>query len=215
VLRHRPGERSAIIPRVSDVKRASGPGGRPPNPEAGRQIIQAAQKLLAMDGFAGMSIEAVAAEAGVAKTTIYRRWRDKVELTTAALADLLPLVVPEATGSTYHDLVALLDHNRRAIDMGLIGTLLTEERRNPKLLETFRQLALRPRVALLREMLAAGVERGEVRADADLDAACDLILGAFLFRYLAERRPDAGWPNRIADTIWPALKRPDNQADLQ
>jgi AcrR family transcriptional regulator len=194
---------------VTHTNRGGSPGGRPPNPEADRKILEAAQKLLVMDGFVGMSIEAVAAEAGVAKTTIYRRWRDKAELATAAIGALLPLVVPQPTGSTYDDLIMLLDHNRRSIDMGLPGTLLAEERRNPQLLEAFRERVIRPRVAQLREILHAGVERGEVRVDADLDAACDLIFGAFLFHYLTEGRPDAGWAHRIADTIWPALSRPD------
>jgi AcrR family transcriptional regulator len=194
---------------VTNAKPGGSPGGRPRNPEADRQIIAAARKLLAMDGFAGMSIEGVATEARVAKTTIYRRWRNKAELATAVIADHLPLVVPEGTGSTYDDLVAQLEHNRRVIDTGLFGTLLAEERRNPQLLEAFREGILRPRAAMLREILRAGVERGEVRTDSDLDAACDVILGAFLFHYLAQGRPDPGWPQRIADTIWPALRAPD------
>lgn len=194
------------IPRVTDVEHGGRPGGRPKDPEADRRIIEAAQKLLAMEGFSGMSIEGVAAESGVAKTTIYRRFRDKAELVIAAIADVVPQMIPEPTGGTYEDLVTQLDFNRRVFDPALPGTLLVEERRNPQLLEAFREHVAGPRIALLRQVLDAGVARGEVRADADLDAACDLILGAFLFRYIAEGRPDEDWPRRVADTIWPALK---------
>lgn len=189
---------------MTDAKRGR-PGGRPQDPEADRRIIAAAQKLLASQGYGGMSIEGVAAESGVAKTTIYRRFRNKAELVTAAIADVLPQAVPEPTGSTYEDLVEQLDFNRRVFDPAVPGSLLVEERRNPELLAAFREQVARPRLALLRDVLEAGVERGQVRRDADLDAACDLILGAFLFRYIAEGRPDERWPRRVADAIWPAL----------
>jgi AcrR family transcriptional regulator len=182
-------------------------GGRPQDPEADRRIVAAAQKLLANEGFNRMSIEAVAAESCVAKTTIYRRFRDKADLATAAIADLLPLV-PGPTGDAYADVLAQLDFNRRVIDMALPGTLLAEERRNPERIEGFRERVLRPRVAILRGILETGIERGELRPDLDLDAASDLILGSFLFSYLADGRPDPDWPRRVADTVWPALKAP-------
>jgi AcrR family transcriptional regulator len=190
---------------VATAKQAGAPG-RPPDPEADRRIMDAAKKLLAIEGFSRMSIEGVAAEAGVAKTTIYRRWSSKAALVTAAIADLLPMAVPDPTGSTYDDLVAQLEHNRRTIDMALPGTLLAEERRNPALVETFRERVVRPRIGMLRAILEAGVEQGRVRPGADLDAAIDLVLGAFLFHYLAWGQPDADWPRRIADAIWPALR---------
>jgi AcrR family transcriptional regulator len=182
-------------------------GGRPPDPEADRRIVAAAQKLLATQGFTRMSIEAVAAESGIAKTTIYRRFRDKADLATAAIAELLP-AVPQSTGNTYEDVVAQLDFNRRVIDMALPGTLLAEEQRNPEDIKGFRDRVLSKRVAILHEILEGGIERGELRPDLDLDAASDLILGAFLFHYLADGRPDPEWPRRVADTVWPALKAP-------
>lgn len=196
------------IPRVIDAKRGRRPGGRPPDPEADRRIIEAAQKLLALQGFSGMSIEGVAAESGVAKTTIYRRFSDKTELATAAIHDLIPVASPEATGATYDDLLEQLAFVRRVVDLGLAGTVLAEERRNPRLLALFRERVTGPRIAQLRGILETGVERGEVRADADLDAACDLILGAFVAHYLAQGRPDEAWPRRLLDTLWPALAAP-------
>jgi AcrR family transcriptional regulator len=191
----------------AEAKQASAPG-RPPDPEADRRIMEAAKKLIAVEGFSRMSIEGVAAEAGVAKTTIYRRWPSKAALVTAAIADLLPVATPETTGSAYDDLVTQLEHNRRTIEIALPGTLLAEEGRNPELLATFRERVLRPRVAFMRGILEAGVERGQVRDDADLDATLDMVMGAFLFHYLANGRPDEAWPQRIADTIWPALAAP-------
>jgi AcrR family transcriptional regulator len=197
------------IPRVTDAKREGRPGGRPPDPEADRRIIEAAQKLMALQGFDGMSIEGVAAESGVAKTTIYRRFSDKTELAIAAIRDLIPIAVPQPTGATYDDLLEQLTFIRGVVDMGLAGTVLAEERRNPKLLDLFRERVTGPRIAQLRGILETGVEHGEVRADADLDAACDLIAGAFLAHYLAEGRPDEAWARRLLDTLWPALAAED------
>jgi AcrR family transcriptional regulator len=190
---------------VTQAARSGRPGGRPPDPEADRRILAAAQKLLALQGFSGMSIEGVAAESGVAKTTIYRRFSDKTELATAAIHDIIPVAVPQPTGATYDDLLAQVEFIREVVDTGLVGTVLAEERRNPRLLDLFREQVTGPRFAQLRGILETGVESGELRADLDLDAACDLIVGAFLARYLGQGRPDEAWPRSLVDTVWPGL----------
>jgi AcrR family transcriptional regulator len=187
---------------VSGAKR----GGRPPDPEADERILAAAQKLLATQGFSRMSIEAVAAESGVAKTTIYRRFSDKADLATAAIADLIPRTVPEPTGDAYHDLLVQLDFNRRVLDMAVIGTPLVEERSNPGLLDTFRERVVGPRMEILRRIIELGIERGQLRADLDADAVADLVMGAFLFRYLAAGHPDEDWPRRVLDSVWAGLR---------
>jgi AcrR family transcriptional regulator len=191
---------------VTDAKRARRPGGRPQDPEADRRIVAAAQKLLATEGFGRMSIEAVAAESGVAKTTIYRRYSDKTELAVAAIAELVPVAVPEPAHDAYRDLLAHLDFIRRTFDTAFLGALLGEERRNPGLLQTFRERIVEARVAIFREIVEAGIERGELRPDLDVDAAADLVIGSFFFRYLAEGRPDEDWPRRVLDAVWPALR---------
>ena len=71
-----------------------GPG-RPRDPQADRAILKATIELLAEDGFGGLSIEAVAARAGVGKTTVYRRWPSKVPLVVDALTHMKPpMAVP-------------------------------------------------------------------------------------------------------------------------
>jgi AcrR family transcriptional regulator len=185
---------------------SGGRRGRPQDPDADERIIAAAQKLLATEGFSRMSIEGVATESGVAKTTIYRRFTDKVELATAAIAEIIPLALPEPTGNAYEDIVAQLDVNRRRIDMSFVGTLLAEEPRSPQLLQAFRERVLGVRERILRTILEKGIEQGDVRPDLDVEAAIDLIFGSFLFRYIHEGRPDEDWPRRVMDVLWPALK---------
>ena len=185
---------------------SGGRPGRPPDPEAYERIVSAAQKLIATEGFSRMSIERVAAESGVAKTTIYRRFANKVELAVAAIAERIPVAVPEPTGNAYEDLVAQLEFNRSVIDTGFLGALLAEERHSPQLLEIFRERVLGTRARILRAILTTGIEQGDLRADLDIEATIDLIFGSFVSRYLFDGRPAEDWPKRVVDSIWPALK---------
>jgi AcrR family transcriptional regulator len=59
--------------------------GRPRDPQVDQAILTATLELLGDDGFDGLSIEAVAARAGVGKTTVYRRWPSKIPLVVDAL----------------------------------------------------------------------------------------------------------------------------------
>jgi AcrR family transcriptional regulator len=180
--------------------------GRPPDPEADQRIIAATQKLLATEGFGRLTIEGVASESGVAKTTIYRRYDDKVELATAAIAEMIPVAVPRSTGEAYEDLVAQLEFNRRTIDLGIPGALLAEERRSPQVLAAFRARVVAPRIEIFEEILAAGIEAGQLRADLDFDAAFDLVFGTIFAHYVAKGPPAEDWPRRVIDAIWPALR---------
>jgi AcrR family transcriptional regulator len=83
---------------------SSGRPGRPPDREADARIIAAAQKLLATEGFTRMSIEAVAAESGVAKTTIYRRWPSKGALIADCLVDAFG--PPPLEGASRYEVLA-------------------------------------------------------------------------------------------------------------
>ncbi|MEX2196309.1 MAG: TetR/AcrR family transcriptional regulator [Thermoleophilaceae bacterium] len=185
-----------------------GPGGRPQDRGVDRRILEAAMKLLAEEGFTRMSIEAVAAEAGVAKTTIYRRFSGKVDLVSAALNEFLAQMDPVELGSAREELVVHLQHNRERIDPAIPGSLLAEEEANPALLEVFRERVIHPRFAMIGETLRRGIERGELRSDLDTDAATQLLVGAFFAHYLHRGRPDEDWPERVVDAVWPSLAPP-------
>lgn len=194
-----------MIRRVSDTPATRRPGGRPQDPGADERILQATIKLLSEQGFTRMSIEAVAAEAGVAKTTIYRRFTDKVDLVSAALNKYLAQMDPVELGSAREELITHLRHNLERIDPAIPGSLLAEEAANPQLLAGFRERVIHPRFAMVRETLERGIERGELRAGLDTDAATQLLMGAFFAHYLHRGRPDDDWPERVVDAIWPAL----------
>ncbi|MGH2503871.1 MAG: helix-turn-helix domain-containing protein, partial [Ktedonobacterales bacterium] len=77
--------------------------GRPRSAQADQAILDAALELIAQEGIQGMSIEGVAARAGVGKTTIYRRWPNKDALALDALRTVKPPIVSFDTGNLRSD----------------------------------------------------------------------------------------------------------------
>jgi AcrR family transcriptional regulator len=184
--------------------------GRPRDPAIEEAILDAAVTRLALDGYARMSIEAVARDAGVTKPTLYRRYPTKADLAVAALARVAAAEPVVDTGSTRDDLVGMLRAFRRSLtstrSLALLGTVLSEEAHTPELAALWRDRLLRPRRAGLRAALARGVARGEVRADADLDVAVNLLVGSFYARHLTGDGIPADWPRRVVDAVWVGLE---------
>jgi AcrR family transcriptional regulator len=184
-------------------------GGRPRSIAADRAILEATFRALTEAGYAQMSIEAVAAAAGVGKTTIYRRYPTKRELAAAAITAMtvvgpLPVDLDVRTA-----LIGLLTQGREAVvgqrAMTMIGTLLVEERREPELIAMFRERVIGPRRRLLLGLLTAAQARGELRPDADIEVAADMVVGALFAHYLAGEPVDDHWIARLVDTLMLAV----------
>ena len=179
--------------------------GAPKDPEADRLILETAHRLLREVGYDRLTMDAVAREAGVARTTVYRRYRDKAELVSAAIQTLRTPSKRSATGDARRDLVAHLDNVRRNYGISLAGALLMEEPHNPRLLELFRERMVLPQRQIVADTLREGIERGQVRPDADLERILDLLLGAFFAAVFASGRPGPDWPEATVAALWPAL----------
>ena len=186
------------------------PAGRPRSAEADRAILDATIKLLYEEGYVGMSIEAVAEVAGVGKTTVYRRYRDKADLVTAAIASMRDLNEMPDSGDTRADLLAMLQDfvrsKERMQDMRLVGTLWAEQERNPELVKLFRERVIGPRRKMVVEVLRRGQERGELRADLDPNLVTEMMVGAHFARQFNGRAFPKDWADQIVATIWPALE---------
>jgi AcrR family transcriptional regulator len=181
------------------------PPGRPLDPEVDRAILAAAGEIFVRDGFQNMTLPGVAAAAGVAKTTVYRRYPNTVKLVLATISHLNTGAPPPDTGSARDDLNTVLDLVRIRFDLSVTGTLLTEEREHPELLEAARRQMIVPAIDRFRTVLEAGIDRGQVAPDLDLDAAAHALLGSFFIRYLETGRPGKGWAAGIVDSLWPAF----------
>src|SRR6266567_8181780 len=153
--------------------------GRPRSEQADRAILDAALSLFAESGPGGLCIEKVAARAGVGKATIYRRWPGKEDLLLDALAAVkLPLPAPKGK-SVRSDLVALLGamcaesaDPRRARQFALLHG---EGLRYPRLMARYMETVVEPRREVVRSLLRRGVATGELRQDADVEAALFML----------------------------------------
>lgn len=183
--------------------------GRPRSGEAERRILDAALSHLAGQGYSRMSLDAIAAEAGASKPTIYRRWRSKADLATAALRTLQLSEPRVDTGSTPGDLAGILSNFRRSLlrpnGMSLIGTVLAEESHTPELLALFRERLVKPRRRMIRDVLQRAKTRGELREDVDLSAAASMLVGAFYARYLASSTVPEDFAHKLVRLLWKGI----------
>ncbi len=187
------------------------PRGRPRDRDADDRILLAAFEQLVRVGYAGLSIEAVAAEAGVAKTTVYRRYPTKRDLVIAALREETPFD-PVPADLSAHD--ALERFVRQAIhaliDSGavrILGSLLVEDQREPGLLDVFRERILGPRRGLVMAMLQRGIERGEIRPDIDPLVVTEMVAGAVFGHHLILGLTATDeWVESLVEHIWAAIE---------
>ena len=186
---------------------AERPMGRPRDARADRAILAATLELIAEVGVQEFRTEDVAARARVGKGAIYRRYRSKDELVTAAVAALVSeeIAIPD-TGSTRGDLLVLM---REAVDLycgslagRLMPNLVGEMARRPELAHAVRERFLAGRRAALAAVLQRGVERGDLRPDLDVELALDVLGGPLFYRLLITGGPlDEQLAEGVADLI--------------
>jgi AcrR family transcriptional regulator len=186
---------------------AERPLGRPRDARADRAILEATRELIAEVGVYGFRTDDVAARARVGKGAIYRRYRSKDELVTAAVAALVDkeIAVPD-TGSTRADLLILM---REAVALyrgsaagRLMPNLIGAMAEKPDLARAVRDGFLASRRGALSEVLRRGVERGDLRPDLDVELALDVLGGPLFYRLLVTGGPlDEHLAEGVADLI--------------
>jgi AcrR family transcriptional regulator len=151
-------------------------------------ILDATRELLAETGDVGaLTIEAVAARSGVAKTTIYRRWRDKWELALdAVMIDMLPrFTIPVDVGDTRKELLTFLDsviENLSSPSGPVMQGVVSEIATNPDLAREYRERVVEPRREVLRPVIERGIARGDLRPDTDVRIVHELLVGPCFYR---------------------------------
>lgn len=188
---------------------SAAPRGRPRDPHVDEAIVAAARRLLAETGFAGMTMEAVAAAAGVGKPALYRRYAGKAELVTAVIRSALPVMEEPDLGDTEAELRLLFDEGMPADADGyltLIGGLMAEQARHPELIAAFREHILTPRRAIVERAIARGQQRGDIRSDVPPVMLLDLLAGPILARAFAGADTGAAWRRRAFDAWWTSVR---------
>lgn len=165
--------------------------GRPRDPGLEQRLLSAAWLLLTEQGYDGITMARVASQANAHRSDVYRRWRTKAQLVTAALAQHLPPIPESDTGSLYLDLRTALDGFATAWSApwmdGLMG-LLADLRRDPEADAAFHAMAER-RGRPVAEAIERAVGRGEIAEPVDLNLAGDLLEGPLMHRQMLTRRP--------------------------
>jgi AcrR family transcriptional regulator len=193
-------------------------GGRPRDPSRDGVIRAAILRLLAEVGYGALTMDAVAAEAGVGKATIYRRWRTKQDLVIAAAESrIAPLEVPDL-GDFRAELSAVLTsrmetYRQPGVDRLLAGVIGAAAEAGAER-NAYGEYTARV-TAETRRVLERGVDRGDVRSDIDIEAVTTLVAAPLVFRMVGEQRmPDSALVAAVVDLLVRAVavdSRPENK----
>jgi len=193
--------RTAAIPRR----------GRPRSERARGAILAAASAILAEEGLRAMTVDAVAARAGVSKATIYRWWASKAELALDAfLADVRAQVPVPDTGTLAGDLRARMRATVRTYGRPplrhVLTALVAAAQFDADFATALRERLLPPLREGSLELFRRAIARGEIAPDAPLEVALDMVVGAVYYRLLLGTGPvDLELADTTVDLILRAL----------
>src|SRR3954471_10335972 len=184
--------------------------GRPRDTSRGLALLEAALALLTEVGYEQLSMEAVAARSGVAKTTIYRRYRDKAELVAAAVEHRTPARPPEPAGeSLREDLLSLVTWLARSIaeqEVGLLGALFAGMRNDARLAQEMRRILRRDEAAMTHGFVRRAAEQ---LAPGAATLFAEIAPAVIVHRIVVAGEPcDATFVTHLVDDILMPVLRP-------
>ena len=162
--------------------------GRPRSEAAHAAILNAALRLVTKRGFRAVTVNEIAAEAGVGKMTLYRHWPNKAAL---VMDSLLALIGSE---TAFPKAKSALESLRLQLNLqvaffrsqrgNLIRSLVAEVQSDADLAVAFRERWLIPRREGVRQTILQAISEGSIRKDLDMDTAIDLLYGPLYYRLL-------------------------------
>jgi TetR/AcrR family transcriptional regulator, regulator of autoinduction and epiphytic fitness len=175
-----------------------------------RVVLEATLDLLAEHGYGAVTIEAVAARSGVAKSTIYRHWPGRVELILDAFHELKPPVAPSAEGDVRETVIAVLENLARVVVESTwsmcLPSLIDAAAHDPEARKLHGRISAEGRRSLV-DLLATGVERGELPADLDPELMAEALVGPILLRRLMSLPPfDPAQVRQLVDQLIPPVR---------
>jgi AcrR family transcriptional regulator len=170
-----------------------------------REILDAALEVLAEVGYDRLTMDAVAQRAKASKATLYRRWNSKATLVVDALATQKSSPPVPDSGDLRTDLLTafcgmggLTDHDTTST----FGAVMTALSTDPEFAKEFRTRVLVPKSQLSRTLFERAAERGEIRADLDLDLVAPALAGIVLHRlFVMGEKPGPALIERVIDQI--------------
>ncbi len=199
-----------VVGQAAENYPGARPPGRPRSERARRAILRAANELLEGEGFAAVTVEAIADRAGVSKATVYRWWPNKAAVIMDGFLSTVSSEVPfPHTGHAREDIRVHLRRLTEAFGgkMGrTVAALIAEGQADAELAEALRSRWLAVRRAEAREILEVGIERGELKGDLDPEVAVDVLYGPIYYRLLVAHAPlDEDFADALADHVFAGL----------
>lgn len=158
--------------------------------------------IIRREGFPGVTIDAVVAETGVAKTTIYRRYADRVELLEGVARALMPPTERDYP-RTPVGLRDFVDDVRRLFDervgVSAFGAIMADSGLDA---QTWREGLVAPLITQLSDYFRAGVEEEILRPEVDYDLIIDMLLGGLFVADARHRQLPEGWAESVVDVLW-------------
>jgi AcrR family transcriptional regulator len=176
---------------------------------AQRRVLNAARDLVYDLGPRAVTVDGIAAAAGVGKQTIYRWWPSKSAVIMDALVELTdpePADTPDSTREAVRLQMRRVARMFSSRQGQLIREVVADAQGDPSLAEDFRRRFFAHRRERGAATIAKGISSGELRPDLDIDDALDVLYGPLWLRLLVGHRPPgSGAVDRLLDLVWPGL----------
>lgn len=185
--------------------------GRPRSESAHLALLDAAIREFVARGYEAMSLEAIAAAAGVSKLTLYRRWDSKLALVREIMQLLSDESPIEDQGSLKEDLRVLLREAYQASTTWpaeqIMPRLVGEVASHPELLEIYQKEILRPRLERLKVLIAHAHERGELREDLPFTILADMFAGPIFYHLTVLSLAEPNMSDDVPELLTQAILR--------
>ena len=173
-------------------------------------ILEATIALLGELGFSGLTMDGIAARAGVGKATIYRHWASKAHVVVDAFRTFIPPAPVPAGDDFREDLLTFLRYLVEGVTSsplaGILPALVEAAERDPELERLFFEFG-QERRAVLRGVFERAAARGELRAGLDLDLALELVVSPIFARRLIFRQPPtSAYAEQLVDELVPLFR---------
>jgi AcrR family transcriptional regulator len=188
----RPGTPGQPDPRADGVQRRRGA-------DLEEAILEAAYAELSEVGYAAFTVEGVAARARTGKASIYRRWPTRSDLLLDAICSQLPTpadcgltpTIPEnkTTADALRDVARMIAKVTSSAAGDVIRAIKCEAVTDPELARAVDERFQGPRREYMTKLFRRGIERGEVRPDADIKAIAEVLPAILTYKIVLQREP--------------------------
>lgn len=170
-----------------------------------RDVLRAAREVFLAEGWERVTLARVAEHSGYARTTLYRHWPQRLDLLRDLIGEEVRLLHATPVGDLRRDLLAEMDAFRAALTTSGLGRMMiaiAQQARDDTELADLSSAVLADGSQVLREIIAAGADGGELPADLDPDVALAQLVGPVLFRFLFQSELDVDGASVTSVVDW-------------